>query len=197
LRRHFEAVVTWRGVIAQEMIGSVPMNPTYLTNAEFEDWYRTVRPQVVATLTLWCGSIDAAVDATDEAFVRAFDRWNKVGAMTSPTGWVITVAMNVLRRQARRRSLEATLLRKQRVVTELPGPAGEALDAVRDLPDRLRRIVLLRYVADLPQAEIAEALGLSRSSVSTALTEAHRRLRDVLGEQTPHPLDTQTEDDHV
>ncbi len=189
--------MTWKGVFAQEMIGSVSMNPTYLTNAEFGDWYRTVRPQVVATMTLWCGSIDAAVDATDEAFVRAFDRWNKVGAMTSPTGWVVTVAMNVVRRQARRRSLEATLLRKQRVVTELPGPAGEAFDAVRDLPDRLRRIVLLRYVADLPQAEIAEALGLSRSSVSTALTEAHRRLRDVLGEQIPHPLDTPTEDDHV
>lgn len=52
-------------------------------------------------------------------------------------------------------------------------------------------------MADLPQAEIAEALGLSRSSVSTALTEAHRRLRDVLGEQAPHPLDTSTEDDNV
>jgi RNA polymerase sigma-70 factor, ECF subfamily len=179
------------------MIGSVPMNPTYLTNAEFEDWYRRVRPQVVATMTMWCGSIDAAIDATDEAFVRAFDRWNKVGTMVSRTGWVVTVAMNVVRRQARRRSLEATLLRKQRLVTEMPGPAGEAFGAVRELPDRLRRIVLLRYVADLPQAEIAEALGLSRSSVSTALTEAHRRLRDVLGEQTPHPLDTSPEDDHV
>ena len=52
--------------------------------------------------------------------------------------------------------------------------------------------MLLRYVADLPQAEIADALGVSRSAISTALTDAHRRLRTVLGDE---PTTRSPEDD--
>lgn len=144
-------------------------------------------------MALWCGSLDIAADATDEAFVRALDRWPKVRAMASPVGWAVTVAMNATRCQARRRSMEATLLRRQpspdAAAGSLPGAAGDAFDAVKHLPERLRTIVLLRYVADLSQAEIADALGLSRSAISTALTDAHRRLRTVLGDEpvTPTP----------
>lgn len=33
----------------------------------------------------------------------------------------------------------------------------------------------MRYVADLAEADIAKALGISRSTVSSTLTDAHRR----------------------
>ena len=83
--------------------------------------------------------------------------------------------------------MEATLLRRQpspdAAAGSLPGAAGDAFDAVKHLPERLRTIVLLRYVADLPQAEIADAPGVSRSSISTALTDAQPRLRAVLGDE--------------
>ncbi|MEZ5215515.1 MAG: sigma-70 family RNA polymerase sigma factor [Ilumatobacteraceae bacterium] len=54
--------------------------------------------------------------------------------------------------------------------------------SVRALPDRQREVVVLRYLADLPEAEIAAALGVSRSAVSSALTDARRSLAVVLRE---------------
>jgi DNA-directed RNA polymerase specialized sigma24 family protein len=150
----------------------------------FDDWYRTARPKVLAAVALRCGSVDIAADATDEAFLRAFDRWPRVVAMTSPTGWVVTVALNVSRRRIRRRSLEQALLRQRGTLPSLPGPAGEVFELVQQLREPERTIVLLRYVADLPQADIAAALKVSRSTVSTALTSAHRRLKGLLGEET-------------
>jgi RNA polymerase sigma factor (sigma-70 family) len=156
-------------------------------NDGFDDWYAVGRPKVLAAVALWCGSVDAAADATDEAFVRALDRWPKVRSMASPTGWAVTVAMNVARRRARRRSMESTLLRRARPVDALPEPAGEVFELVKDLAPQQRTIVLLRYVADLPQAEIATMLGVSRSTVSSALTDAHRRLRSLLGDEPANP----------
>lgn len=151
----------------------------------FDEWYLDARPRVIAAVSLWCGSVDAAADAADEAFVRALDRWHRVSAMASPTGWVITVALNIVRRRARRRALESALLRRVAPPAALPGPAGEVFDLLRELTPRQRTIVLLRYVADQPQADIATVLGVSRSTVSTALTSAHRRLRMLLDAPDP------------
>jgi DNA-directed RNA polymerase specialized sigma24 family protein len=42
--------------------------------------------------------------------------------------------------------------------------------------------VVLRYVADLTEAQIATAMGVSRSTVSSTLRDAHRALAERLGE---------------
>jgi DNA-directed RNA polymerase specialized sigma24 family protein len=166
---------------------------SYLSGHEgFDDWYRENRPRVLATVALRCGSVDVAADATDEAFLQAFARWNRIADMQSPTGWVVTVALNVSRRRLRRRSFEHALLRRTRVVDELPGPAGELFEVVHNLPEPQRTIVLLRYVADLPQADIAVAMKVSRSTVSTALTAAHRQLKSLISDSPLATTDGET-----
>jgi RNA polymerase sigma factor (sigma-70 family) len=146
----------------------------------FEDWYRRAHPDVLTTIALGCGSMDIAADATDEAFARALARWPQVSEMRSPTGWVVVVAFNVARRRARRQAIEARLLRRSRPVIDLPAPAGELFDVVRLLSPQQRSIVLMRYVADFTQSEIADVLRVSRSTVSSTLTHAHRRLASML-----------------
>ena len=48
------------------------------------------------------------------------------------------------------------------------------------LPARQRQVIVLKYLADLLEHDIAELLGVSRSAVSSALTDARRRLQGVL-----------------
>ena len=115
---------------------------------DFSRWYTDERDRLVRSLLVIGGDAEAARDAVAEAFSRAYERWARVSAMASPTGWVYRVALR---------------------------------SAVGALPAREREVVVLRYVADLREREVAAALGISEGAASAALVAARRRLARVLG----------------
>ncbi len=155
----------------------------------FERWYRREHPRVVAALAVAGGEVDVAREATDEAFVRAYERWSRVRVMASPGGWLYRVALNELRRRLRRRTIERELLRRERQTdqTAEPPPVADprVWAAVRRLPRRQRSAVALRYVLDLSERDVAETMGISRGAASATLTAARRNLQRALAE----PLD--------
>lgn len=153
---------------------------------EFEGWYRREHDRVFASLLLVFGDVERARESTDEAFVRAVAQWPRVAAMTSPGGWVLRVALNVGRRSARRAALEQRLLRRVLPAGDVPGPVYEVWDSVRRLPLRQRTALVLRYVADLPEAEIASVMGVQRGTVASTLHDARRSLASDL-EDDPSP----------
>jgi RNA polymerase sigma factor (sigma-70 family) len=144
----------------------------------FEEWYAVERPRVLASLILIIGDIDMASESTDEAFVRALVHWGRVRAMASPGGWVMRVGVNTARRMARRAQRERELLARHRFDEVVSQPALEAWDLVRGLPSRQREAVVLRYVADLPEVEIARIMGVRRGTVSATLLAARRRMSE-------------------
>ena len=158
--------------------------------ASFDAWYRREHPRLVASLLLVTGDLGRASDAVDEACARALERWSRVGAMASPTGWAFRVAHNVSRRTFRRAALERRLLARAPRPGDVPAPAGEVWRIVSGLPRRQREVVVLRYVADLREGDIAEALGISRSTVSSTLRDAHARLGRLLDVAPQEELDT-------
>jgi DNA-directed RNA polymerase specialized sigma24 family protein len=149
---------------------------------DFERWYRALHPRLLSSLILITGNGELARDATDEAFTRAVQHWNRVRTMESPDAWTFTVARNVARRKARRSMLEQRSIRLAGSVsgTTVPAPAGEAWALVAGLPERQRTAVVLRHVADLTEPEIARVMGVTRGTVSTTLADAHRALRTQL-----------------
>lgn len=154
------------------------------TSAGFEAWYVREHPKVVAALTWVAGDPHIAADATDEAFARAFAGWRKVGAMASPGGWVYRVALNVVRRRMRRAALERRTVQPPAAVAEVVD--HEIWAVVQQLPERQRVAVVLRYLLDLPEKEVAEAMGISRGTVASALAAARLRLAGWLGPEERH-----------
>lgn len=158
---------------------------------EFEIWYRAEYPRLVNTLAMVTGDRGLAADAAAEACTRALARWHRVGAMDRPGGWVYRVALNEAKRRIRRTSVERQLLRQQAGDTPPTAPPVHGdLDlwsAVGRLPERTREAVVLRYVADLTEPEIARALGVTRGTVATMLRRAHGRLAEELGPAVPIP----------
>ena len=72
---------------------------------DFDSWYRSEHKNVLAVVTMLCGQDFArAEDATNDAFVKALERWPSVREMESPGGWVTRVAVNKARRSFRLRS---------------------------------------------------------------------------------------------
>jgi RNA polymerase sigma factor (sigma-70 family) len=150
----------------------------------FEAWYERQHPFVLSSLAVIAGSVDLAREAADEAFARAYERWERVAEMESSGGWVYQTALNVLRRRLRRSRKEFELLGGV-AGGEAQVPDGwsvEVLDAVRGLPSRERTAVALRYVADLSTAEIAQAMGIASGTVGSTLYAARRRLAIALGD---------------
>ena len=157
---------------------------------DFDAWYEEQHPLVLAALTVASGRPDVAAEATDEAFVRAFERWDRVRLMESPGGWLYRVALNDLRRRCRRLTIERELLRRQVepvVVVTPPALTAHVWEAVRTLPTRQRTAVALRYVLDLPEGEVARVMGVTRGAASASLTAARRRLESLLAETEPGP----------
>lgn len=146
--------------------------------AEFESWYLREHPKVVAALTWVAGDPHVAADATDEAFARAYANWRKVATMSSPGGWVYRVALNVVRRRMRRSALEQRKLEPPAEVTQVVD--REIWAVVQQLPERQRVAVVLRYLLDLPEQEVATAMGISRGTVASTLAAARKRLAEWL-----------------
>jgi len=151
-------------------------------SSDFEDWYAAQHRRLFTSLFVLSGDWDVASDATDEAFARALQHWARVREMTSPAGWVYRVGVNVVRRGARRRAFERRVLPRLHVDAPAPAPAGEVWDLVRALPDRQRTAVVLRYVADLEERDIAQVMGVARGTVASTLSDARRSLAVVLTE---------------
>ncbi|HZP30161.1 MAG TPA: sigma-70 family RNA polymerase sigma factor [Acidimicrobiia bacterium] len=157
---------------------------------DFESWYELEHPRLLASLLLATGDLELAREAVDEACARTLARWSRVGRMDAPSGYAYRVAINVAHRRRRRAALEQRLLaRRPPPLPTVPGPAGEAWAVVRELPPRQRTAVVLRYVADLTEAEIARAMGISRSTVSSTLADARRTLAVLLAEPDPEVAD--------
>ena len=149
-----------------------------LSTPDFEAWYAENHARLAATLAVSSGDLDLARECTDEAFARALERWQRVRAMDQPEGWVYRVALNDLRRRARRRSVERSLLRREHQpgTVDATDPRHPVWEAVGALPERMRTAVALRYVADLTELQVAEAMGIARGTVAATLHEARRRL---------------------
>ena len=149
---------------------------------DFEHWYPGEHGRLFASLLALSGDRELAADATDEALSRALQHCDRVGRMESPGGWTYRVAVNVLRRLARRRALERRFLRRLARPHVVSPPAGEVWDVVRSLPERQRTAVVLRYVADLPESDIATAMGVTRGTVASTLADARAALAEWLAE---------------
>ena len=116
----------------------------------------------------------------------ALEKWGQVSIMESPTGWAFRVALNHARRTARRRSFEHRIFLRRAREAPVPAPAGEVWQVVSaSLPDS-EKLSFCAISADLREAEIAEVLGISRSTVSSTLSDAHDRLGQLLDDEPPN-----------
>lgn len=150
-------------------------------------WYGAEYRRMVASLIALTGDGELARDVAGEAFARALERWERVRIMASPAGWTYRVAVNLLRRRHRRS------LRERELQGVMAGGEREMVDrdvrldlvaALGRLSPRARMAVVLRYVADLTEADVAAAMGVAPGTVASTLSSARTRLAEILSE--PH-----------
>lgn len=149
----------------------------------FEAWYHAEHPKVLAALVLVSGDPALAREATDEAFARALARWSRVQLMDSPGGWLYTVALNLVRRQAGRAATEQRALERVLPPDVVTDATGELWSLVQKLPVRQRAAVVLRYLLDMKEREVADVMRVSPGTVASTLAAARARLGSWISEE--------------
>jgi RNA polymerase sigma factor (sigma-70 family) len=160
---------------------AVPGLPDSFT-AEFEHLYERAYRAAYRLL----GNQSEAERIAQEACSRAGARWNRLMRRGTPEPWLVWVAAQLAIDQYRRRQ------RDQRRTAAVPGlvetldPRRVALHrALKQVPQPLRDVVVLRYVVDLDDAETAAALGRTTRAVKRHASSGLAALQAALGEGRP------------
>lgn len=150
---------------------------------DFAPFYREYRDSVAHALSLTLGDSDLGSTAADEAFTRAVQRWKKVSNYDNPAGWVYRVGLNWARSWLRRKRLE-----RERTGVEIGHMVNPAIDhalgdALKDLSEDHRAVVVCRFYLDYTIDQTAAARGIAPGTAKSRLSRALTQLRERLPEE--------------
>jgi RNA polymerase sigma-70 factor (sigma-E family) len=156
--------------------------------------HRAHYTSLVRLATLVVGDVGTAEHVTQDAFVKLQLRWGGLRDPAKAPAYLRSAVLNGARSQLRRRRVgvrhDARRTAAPPAVTPESAMVGRAehervVAALRRLPRRQREAVTLKYYLDLPEAEIAAAMGVSGGSVKTHLHRGLAALAQDLGEDRP------------
>lgn len=161
----------------------------------YEPLVRAYEPEAQRVALGMMGDVDAARDAVQESFIKAYraiDRF-ELGRRFGP--WLIQIVRNQCRDALRRRKAGFEETRMTEVMTErLPSSSspeadrgrGEAREIVWRGLGRIsadhREVLVLKELEGLSYGEIAEAVGIPEGTVASRLFHARRALKEALEE---------------
>ena len=128
---------------------------------------------------------ELAKDAVQETFLKVYRTMDTFRNECSEKTWLMRIAVNTcrdIRRSAWFRRIDGRIS-----LENLPEPTVQLKDdhveltlAIMWLPQKLKEVTLLYYYQDMTMREVADALGISPSTVSKRLDRAHAKLRTLL-----------------
>ena len=152
--------------------------------------------KVFTTVSWLCRDRDEAEDLTQEVFVRAYFALPTHDRSRQLSPWLITIARNLYFSRCRKRRRQAYLddpgSGARTIADDRPSPhalaeAGDTVrrlkQAVAELPEEYREIVLMRHVAELSYDEICTATGLPMGTVKSRLNRGRRMLAKAMEQE--------------
>jgi RNA polymerase sigma-70 factor (sigma-E family) len=156
-------------------------------DTEFAAFMVVAVPRLGRTAWLLCGDVHRAEELVQQTLVRVYAAWPRARA-TEPLAYATRVLANLridTWRATRREVLRAPEeLPQSHVASTAHHQATRDLlvRALMQLSPRRRRVIVLRYLIDLPEDEVARDLGISIGTVKSTASRGLAQLRTVLGD---------------
>lgn len=154
------------------------------TPAEFETFFAHHRERLYSALWLVTRDRYEAEDLAQDAFLKVWERWDRVGAMNDPAGYLYRTGMNLFRNRRRR-----ALLAVKRVVHLTP--ADEQIHAIEQRDGLMRALgaltpgqrtaLVLTDLLQMTSEEAGRALGVRPSTVRVLAARGRSALRERMG----------------
>lgn len=166
-------------------------------DAEFTAFMAEAEPLLTRTAWLLCGDAHRAEELVQQALVRTYVAWPRARS-GDPVAYARRTLSN-LRIDTWRKHRREVLVGVDALLEGAPAAPSQAqqhaerdvlVRALARLPERRRRVVVLRYLLDLPEREVADDLGISVGTVKSTAARGLAQLRDLLGapDTTPEGL---------
>lgn len=150
----------------------------------FEAFFEAHHARLYGTLCLVTSDRAEAEDVMQEAFLKVWERWERVRAHPDPGGYLYLTAFNLFRSRLRR-AVRAT--RRVLAGSSPDDPfaevnARESLAAgLRTLTPRQRAAIVLLDLLDFSSEEAGQALGVRPVTVRVLASQGRAALRDTIG----------------
>ena len=153
-----------------------------MTDASFDRFVHEHHASLFRTAVLMTGNPDSAQDLVQTALARVYARWSRIRD-EEPAAYARRIVVNAHRDVWRRNR------GREQLVPETPEPAAgpdvtgriverdSVVRALRNLTARERRVVVLRFLYDLSEAETAAELGMRLGTVKSTTHRAIGKLR--------------------
>jgi DNA-directed RNA polymerase specialized sigma24 family protein len=141
----------------------------------FEDFAATVGLHLRVALVAAYGP-EAGRDAAAEAIAYGWQNWERVGAMSNPAGYLYRVGQSAARRELNRRDV----FMPGEPAPGLPDVDPGLVPALRSLTEHQRVAVVMVHGFGWSQAEVAEVLSVSPSTVRTHIARAIAHMKEAL-----------------
>ena len=152
---------------------------------EFERLVEQYQTAVLRTCYLYLCDKSLAEDASQETFVKVYRTLDSFKGESSEKTWIMKIAMHTcydINHSSWHSFFNRHITPEMLPVAIVPfdDVDDELTNAVIRLPLKLREVILLHYFQGMKVNDIAEALGISQSSVSGRLKRGRDRLKDYL-----------------
>ncbi len=136
----------------------------------FDAFFARSKQQLVATAYLFTGDLQRAQDLAQEALLRAWSRWERVGSYDDPLGWTRRVLHHLAVSDARRETYRRKPVDGPR---SIPGPDEGHLvlaAALRLLPEEQMRALVLHDGAGMSVRDVAAEMRVPEGTVKSWLS---------------------------
>jgi RNA polymerase sigma-70 factor (sigma-E family) len=158
---------------------------------EFAPFVRANTAALLRSAYLLTGNAPAAEELVQDTLVRLYPKWHLVAAADVPVAYVRRSLANAFVNERRRPASREVVLDVLPERTDLRDAATALADRdevwglLRTLPGRQRAALVMRYFDDVPDDEIADALGCRAGTVRSLISRGLASLREQSAGQAP------------
>jgi RNA polymerase sigma-70 factor (ECF subfamily) len=168
------------GVAEREPGWNDAFQPMVDQHISFEEFFHVERDRLFRVMFVITKSRQESEDLSQEAFARVWERWDAVGAMENPTGYLHRAAMNLFRSRYRRALLAARRgigIAAEEDAYEAVDDRLVALQALGSLAPRQRAAIVLTEVLQYTAEEAGSMLGIRAATVRALHFQARSALK--------------------